>query len=106
MKDVLAAGPTPHELLERDLERDERVVPGLPILVGPSRKSFLKTALGDGPPSEREWGTAAAVTAAILHGAHIVRVHGVGAMVQVAREGKGPAEQTAAIGCSIKWKRA
>jgi len=28
------------------------------------------------------------------------------AMVQVAREGKGPAEQTAAIGCSIKWKRA
>jgi len=28
------------------------------------------------------------------------------AMMQVAREGKGPAEQTAAIGCSIKWKRA
>jgi dihydropteroate synthase len=49
-----------------------------PILVGPSRKSFLKTALGEGPPSERDWGTAAAVTAAILHGAHIVRVHGVG----------------------------
>ena len=37
------------------------------------------------PPGEREWGTAAAVTACILAGAHIVRVHGVEAMSQVAR---------------------
>ena len=56
-----------------------------PILVGPSRKSFLKSALGDVPPGEREWGTAAAVTAAVLLGAHIVRVHGVRAMSQVVR---------------------
>ena len=56
-----------------------------PILSGPSRKSFLKEAIGDKAPSEREWGTAAAVTASILHGAHIVRVHGVAAMVDVAR---------------------
>ena len=49
---------------------------GRPMLVGPSRKSFLQAALGDRPPAEREWGTAAAVTAAILGGAHIVRVHG------------------------------
>ena len=54
-----------------------------PILVGPSRKSFLKEVIGDVPPQEREWGTAAAVTAAVLLGAHIVRVHGVGAMRQV-----------------------
>jgi len=56
-----------------------------PILVGPSRKSFLKSALGERPPSEREWGTAAAVTAAVLLGAHIVRVHGVREMSQVVR---------------------
>ena len=58
---------------------------GRPILSGPSRKSFLKTALGDVPPAERIWGTAAAVTASILFGAHIIRVHDVKEMVQVAR---------------------
>jgi dihydropteroate synthase len=58
---------------------------GLPILSGPSRKSFLRVALGDVPPQERVWGTAAAVTASILAGAHIIRVHDVGPMTQVAR---------------------
>ena len=56
-----------------------------PILVGPSRKSFLQEALGTRPPDAREWGTAAAVTAAILNGAHIVRVHDVRTMCDVAR---------------------
>ena len=56
-----------------------------PLLSGPSRKSFLKDALGDRPPSQREWGTAAAVTASVLLGAHIVRVHGVPEMVDVVR---------------------
>jgi dihydropteroate synthase len=56
-----------------------------PVLVGPSRKSFLRHALGDRPAPERDWGTAAAVTAAVLAGAHIVRVHAVAEMVQVAR---------------------
>jgi dihydropteroate synthase len=56
-----------------------------PILAGPSRKSFLKLALGDRPPGEREWGTAAAVAASVLLGAHIVRVHGVRQMVDVVR---------------------
>ena len=56
-----------------------------PILSGPSRKSFLKDALGDREPAAREWGTAAAVTASVLSGAHIVRVHGVRAMVDVVR---------------------
>ena len=54
---------------------------GCPILSGPSRKSFLTAALGDVPPRERVWGTAAAVTAAVLLGAHIVRVHDVAEMV-------------------------
>ena len=58
---------------------------GCPILVGPSRKSFLRAALGDVPAGERQWGTAAAVTAAVLFGAHIVRVHDVRAMVDVVR---------------------
>ncbi|HUF46926.1 MAG TPA: dihydropteroate synthase, partial [Vicinamibacterales bacterium] len=58
---------------------------GLPVLSGPSRKSFLKAALGDVPPDDRIWGTAAAVTASVLAGAHIVRVHDVRAMVDVVR---------------------
>jgi dihydropteroate synthase len=58
---------------------------GCPILAGPSRKSFLKSAIGDVPPADRVWATAAAVTASILGGAHIVRVHDLPAMVQVAR---------------------
>jgi dihydropteroate synthase len=56
-----------------------------PILSGPSRKSFLKAAVGELDPSAREWGTAAAVTASVLLGAHIVRVHGVAAMADVVR---------------------
>ena len=75
---------------------------GCPILVGPSRKSFIRKTLEelstlparkDSPPGakgafvseELIFGTAAAVTAAILHGAHIVRVHDVRQMVPVIR---------------------
>jgi dihydropteroate synthase len=63
---------------------------GCPIVVGTSRKAFLGSALA-GPgappllPSERLMGTAATTTGAVLAGAHIVRVHDVGEMVQVAR---------------------
>ena len=56
-----------------------------PLLVGPSRKSFMRDAVGDRPADERDWGTAAAVTAAVLGGAHLVRVHAVAEMVQVVR---------------------
>jgi dihydropteroate synthase len=49
---------------------------GVPILIGPSRKSFIANILG--PETERrELGTQAAVAAAALHGVHIVRVHDV-----------------------------
>jgi dihydropteroate synthase len=69
---------------------------GRPLLVGPSRKSFLAAAVGEQPArperadasrraAERDWSTAAAVTAAVLAGAHIVRVHRVAEMVQVVR---------------------
>ena len=62
---------------------------GYPLLVGSSRKGFIGMTLArDGkaaPPEARIWGTAATVTASILGGAHIVRVHDVAEMVQVAR---------------------
>lgn len=58
---------------------------GRPVLVGPSRKSFLERATGDRTPGGRDWATAAAVTAAVLAGAHVVRVHAVAEMVDVAR---------------------
>ena len=58
---------------------------GFPILVGPSRKGFIGRTLGGAPENERTYGTAAAVTACILQGAHIVRVHDVREMAQVSR---------------------
>ncbi len=70
---VLARLPELQEVLKR------------PMLVGPSRKSFLREAAGNAPAIGRDWGTAAAVTAAVLAGVHIVRVHAVSEMVQVVR---------------------
>jgi len=62
---------------------------GYPLLVGTSRKGFLGATLArngkPAPPEERLWATAATVAASILGGAHIVRVHDVEQMVQVAR---------------------
>jgi dihydropteroate synthase len=58
---------------------------GRPLLIGPSRKSFLTVATGGKPAAERDWATAAAVTASVLAGGHIVRVHRVAEMVQVVR---------------------
>jgi dihydropteroate synthase len=68
---VLARLPELARLLER------------PVLVGPSRKSYLRDAVDGRSAAERDWGTAAAVTAAVLGGAHVVRVHAVAEMVQV-----------------------
>jgi dihydropteroate synthase len=56
---------------------------GRPILIGASRKAFIGRVTG-GDPLERDEGTAAAVTAAILNGAQIVRVHDVAKMKKVA----------------------
>jgi dihydropteroate synthase len=62
---------------------------GFPLLVGTSRKGFLGATLARGgkpaPLEERIWGTAATVTASIFNGAHIIRVHDVAEMAQVAR---------------------
>lgn len=56
----------------------------LPVLVGTSRKSFIGKIL-DLPLEERLWGTAATVAAAVLGGAHAVRVHDVVENRQVCR---------------------
>jgi dihydropteroate synthase len=77
-----------YELLA-NLPRLARI--GYPLLVGTSRKGFLGATLSrDGkttpvPANERRWATAATVTASILGGAHIIRVHEVAEMLQVAR---------------------
>src|SRR5487761_931710 len=55
-----------------------------PLVIGTSRKAFIGDALGGAPPERRIWGTAATVAASILGGAHIVRVHDVAEMAQVA----------------------
>ncbi|TMD39128.1 MAG: dihydropteroate synthase [Chloroflexi bacterium] len=57
---------------------------GFPLLVGPSRKSFIGKTL-DLPIDERLEGTAGAVALSIAGGADIIRVHDVKAMVRVAR---------------------
>jgi dihydropteroate synthase len=61
---------------------------GFPLLVGSSRKTFIGRAIAPEcgvASNERVWGTAATVTASILGGAHMVRVHDVAEMVQVVR---------------------
>ena len=57
---------------------------GCPIMVGTSRKSLIGNVLGL-PVDQRGWGTAATIALAIANGAHIVRVHDVKEMTQVAR---------------------
>jgi dihydropteroate synthase len=57
---------------------------GYPLLVGPSRKSFIGYTL-DLPPGQRAEGTAAAVSVAITRGADIVRVHDVALIASIAK---------------------
>lgn len=57
---------------------------GYPLLLGPSRKSFIGYTL-DLPPDQRLEGTAATIAIGIARGADIIRVHDVQAMVRVAR---------------------
>lgn len=63
---------------------DEIKTLGFPVLLGPSRKSFIGYTL-DLPPDQRAEGTAAAVAVGIMRGADIVRVHDVEIMARVAR---------------------
>jgi len=78
----------------------------LPVLIGPSRKSFLRKE----QPEATEFATAAAVTACILNGAHIVRVHEVTAMrnvVEVADAIRQAAnEESEPSPAQARWHRA
>ena len=58
---------------------------GVPILVGPSRKSFIGHILKQSNPKQRVWGTAAACCVAIAASADILRVHDVPQMYDVCR---------------------
>lgn len=58
---------------------------GFPWVVGASRKGFIGRITGVKAASERVWGTAATVAAAVQGGADVVRVHDVGEMGQVAK---------------------
>ncbi|MGF1602712.1 MAG: dihydropteroate synthase [Thermosynechococcaceae cyanobacterium] len=69
-----------------------------PILVGPSRKSFIGKILGQDDPQQRVWGTAAACCASIAGQADILRIHDGAEMSQVCRVAdaiwRGPVDQT------------
>lgn len=77
-------GKTREQNLELLNRTDEICALGFPVLVGPSRKSFIGYTL-DLPPDQRVEGTAAAAAVAITRGADIIRVHDVQALVRVAR---------------------
>ena len=79
----LGFAKTATQNLELMARLEELAALGYPILVGPSRKSFIG-ALTGAPTGERLGGTAAAVAISILHGARAVRVHDVAEMRQAA----------------------
>lgn len=74
------------ELLRRfDELRDFEGLRGFPWVVGTSRKGFIGRITGVQEASERVWGTAGAVTAAVRGGVDVVRVHDVREMGQVVK---------------------
>src|SRR5688572_810245 len=77
-------GKTVTQNLEIILEAGRLGNLGFPLLFGTSRKSFIGKILNRAT-GERIWGTAATVAASIIYGAHMVRVHDVAAMRDVAR---------------------
>jgi dihydropteroate synthase len=80
----LGFGKTTAHSLRLMKETDALLDLGRPVLVGPSRKSFIGDALGT-EVSERLEGTAGAVAYLVARGAHIVRVHDVKEMTRVVR---------------------
>ena len=77
-------GKTVDHNLELIRRLDEIRALGYPILLGPSRKSFIGFTL-DLPPDQRVEGTAATISVGITRGTDIIRVHDVEHMVRVAK---------------------
>jgi dihydropteroate synthase len=86
-------GTTPTDAVALHVFVDELAALGLPLLFGPSRKSFLGAVAGC-PPGQREFATAASVTLLASAGVDYVRVHDVHAM-------RGPA----ALGDAVRELR-
>jgi dihydropteroate synthase len=80
----LGFGKSPGDNLELLRRLGELRRLGRPILVGPSRKSFIGRVLGL-PVEERDEGTAAIVALGVASGADAVRVHNVRMMARVVR---------------------
>jgi len=85
-------GKSQEQNLELIAKLDQLIAafPDYPLLIGTSRKSFIGRILADengapAPPEDRLHGTMATITTAILHGAHIVRVHDVKAALETIR---------------------
>jgi dihydropteroate synthase len=85
-------GKSQEQNLELIAKLDQLIAafPDYPLLIGTSRKSFIGRILADStgtpaPADDRLHGTMATITAAILHGAHIVRVHDVKATAETIR---------------------
>jgi dihydropteroate synthase len=85
-------GKSQEQNLELIAKLDQLIAafPDIPLLIGTSRKSFIGKILADesgtpAPAEDRLHGTMATITAAVLHGAHIIRVHDVKATVETIR---------------------
>ncbi len=76
---------TPAQCLEILRHLDLFVALGRPVLIGPSRKSFVGAVLDRPTTGDRLFGTAAAVALATASGARVIRVHDVSAMCDVVR---------------------
>jgi len=79
-------GPQNVEIIKRLSElRKQEGLNGLPWLLGPSRKRFIKGVTGEMEAKERKWGTAGVIAACVQGGADIVRVHDVEEMSKVVK---------------------
>lgn len=72
-----------YELLTRLPEIRKGLLEGIPLLVGPSRKSFIGTLIGQPEANKRTWGTAASCVVSVAGGASIIRIHDVKEMRDV-----------------------
>jgi dihydropteroate synthase len=62
-----------------------REFPDLPLMIGPSRKSFIGKLLDGAPADQRLYGSIASAVASVMNGAHIIRVHDVKATVEAVK---------------------
>jgi dihydropteroate synthase len=81
----LGFGKTSEHSLRLMREIDAFLDLRVPLVVGPSRKSFIGTALGDLPVDQRLEGTAGAVAYMATKGAHVMRIHDVAPLVRMLR---------------------